>query len=87
MKKLLVAFAPLVNTVMADMPITIMEDVVEMPERMAETMANLSWKMKLMIYWHSLSTVHKLIAVGLIAIVILFILCKIFKCKKKCGSC
>lgn len=46
---------------------------------------SLSWQAKLMIFWHSMSKIHKLIALALVALVVFFIVCKIFKCGKKCS--
>jgi hypothetical protein len=47
-------------------------------------MSHLSWKMKLMLYWDSLSSMHKVVIVAVIALIVFFIVKKLFGCHKKC---
>ncbi len=47
-----------------------------------EMVSNLSWKMKFMLYWSSISFIHKMIIVGLGVIFILWIVCKLMHRRK-----
>lgn len=47
---------------------------------------SLSWKMKLMLYWHAMSSMHKMIAVGLITLFVVWIVFRLLKIGK-CSSC
>lgn len=52
---------------------------------MPEEVYELGWKMKAMMYWASLSTMHKMILAAILGLVALWIICKIFKCGKSCS--
>lgn len=47
-----------------------------------EMIANMSWKMKFMLYWSSMSSLHKMIVAGLVVVLVLWILCKIMHRRK-----
>lgn len=60
-----------------------MSDVMEGMQSMAdEVISHMSWKMKLMLYWNSMSSVHKMIVIGLAVVLVLWILCKIMHRRK-----
>ncbi|MBP6892417.1 hypothetical protein KBB68_02440 [Candidatus Babeliales bacterium] len=60
-----------------------MADAMEGMQSMAdEVISHLSWKVKLMLYWNSMSLVHKMIIVGLVVVFVLWILCKIMHRRK-----
>lgn len=50
-----------------------------------EVMSSMSYKMKIMLFWASMSSMHKLIIVGLGVLVVFWILCKLMHHRK--GSC
>ena len=56
-----------------------MQDMQSMAD---EVISHMSWKMKLMLYWNSMSMMHKLIVVGLGVVLVLWILCKIMHRRK-----
>jgi hypothetical protein len=57
----------------------------DMTQGMDDMLQSLSWKMKLMMYWNSLSQIHKIIGLVVFALIAFFIICKVFKCVKKCS--
>lgn len=52
----------------------------------SDVMASLSWKAKAMLYWASLSSMHKIIVSVLVVLAVLWIMCKLMHCRKG-GSC
>lgn len=71
-----------------------LEDFKDLEEEVGEAFSDvsekisesLSWKMKLMLYWHVMSTMHKMIVIGLVALVIVWIVFRLLKIGK-CSSC
>jgi hypothetical protein len=52
----------------------------------SDLMSSLSWKTKLMIYWASMSSMHKIIALILVVLAVLWIAHRLMHCRKG-GSC
>jgi hypothetical protein len=60
-----------------------MSDAMQSMESMAQdVMSNMSWKMKIMLYWSSMSSMHKMVVVGLGVVLVLWILCKLMHHRK-----
>lgn len=90
MKKLLLMLSSVSLFVQAEDEIESMES--EMSDAMSDVasktsdmMSSLSYKMKIMMYWSSMSTMHKLIVGGLAVLLVFWILCKLMHHRK--GSC
>ena len=58
----------------------------DVPQSTSDMMSSLSWKAKAMLYWSTLSSMHKIIISVLVALAVLWILCKLMHCRKG-GSC
>ncbi len=87
MKKLLFALSSISWLVQAE------EEMESVGEQIADAMegvtsaanemiSNLSWKTKLMLYWSSMSSLHKMIVFGLVVVLILWIGCKLMHRRK-----
>lgn len=59
----------------------VMQDVATTTDAM---ISRLSWQTKLMLYWSSLSPMYKILIVGVLLALIVFIVSKIFGCRKNC---
>lgn len=58
----------------------------DMTTKASDIMSEMSYKMKIMMFWYSMSTMHKLILAGLAALLVFWIVCKIMH-HRKGGSC
>ena len=47
-----------------------------------DVMSSMSYKMKIMLFWASMSSMHKIIIVGLGVVVVLWIICKLMHRRK-----
>ncbi len=87
MKKLLIALSSISFLARAE------EEMESVGEQIADAMegvtsaanemiSNLSWKTKLMLYWYSMSSLHKMIVLGLVVVLVLWIVFKLMHRRK-----
>lgn len=65
-----------------------MENMSEVASGAQNFVSSLSWHMKLMMFWSSLSSVYKVMAVVVLGLLVLWIVCKLKHCRKgsSCSS-
>lgn len=90
MKKILLALSSISFLMRAEddmesMAEKMSDTISDMSSRVDDVMSSLSYKMKIMMYWYSMSFVHKMILVGLGVLLMFWILCKLMHHRK--GSC
>jgi hypothetical protein len=59
----------------------------DMVSKADDMISSLSYKMKIMIYWSSLSSLHKMVIIGLAGLAVLWIICKLMHCRTASCSC